>query len=518
VSVHGVRYARQILAFARKEIAEVVRQPRLLFVMVLGPFAVMAAFGLGYQDEPPALRAVFVMPADSPLRAQVDAYADQIGEFVDFRGVAEDRAAADRQLAKGDIDVIVDFPPDPLATVLSGERAVVTVVHTRLDPIDRTAISFVSSLAIDQINSEVLAQIVSRGQGLGGSGSGLLTAAQANIGVLRAAIASNDQAAAEAAAADLDDQAGGVAVAAELSGSVTRQLGGTSDLGGLADDLRATMADLRTQLPAIGSGDATAVTATLDRLDQLLADGSAGYAEALSVDPKVLVRPLDREVQLAVDELTDVTDWYAPAAVMLMLQQFGVAFGAMAFVRERQLGIDDVFRIAPVGATGSLVGKYVAYLVIGSVVAATLAALVVFGLDVPVTGGIGDVATVMALTLFASIGLGFVVSLISRSDAQAVQYTMIILLASLFFSGFFLSIGQMRDPVPWISFLLPVTAGMRLLRDVMLRGATLDLDVVGALAAYGVVLFVVAYLGVRHRIAPRATRPLVRSAPEVGLA
>ena len=76
----------------------------------------------------------------------------------------------------------------------------------------------------------------------------------------------------------------------------------------------------------------------------------------------------------------------------------------------------------------------------------------------------------MALSLFASIGLGFVISLASATDAQAVQYTMIILLASLFFSGFFLSIGQMEGLAQVISWLLPVSYGMKLLRDVMLRG------------------------------------------------
>ncbi|MEZ5219444.1 MAG: hypothetical protein R2715_23310 [Ilumatobacteraceae bacterium] len=39
----------QVAAFARKEATEVLRQPRLLLTMVLGPFLVLAAFGLhGY--------------------------------------------------------------------------------------------------------------------------------------------------------------------------------------------------------------------------------------------------------------------------------------------------------------------------------------------------------------------------------------------------------------------------------------------------------------------------------------
>ena len=75
--------------------------------------------------------------------------------------------------------------------------------------------------------------------------------------------------------------------------------------------------------------------------------------------PRAAVRS---EVQLAVPDVHRVTDWYAPAAVVLMLQQFGVAFGALSFVRERRLGIVDVFRVAPVNATATLIGKYFAYI------------------------------------------------------------------------------------------------------------------------------------------------------------
>ena len=81
-----------------------------------------------------------------------------------------------------------------------------------------------------------------------------------------------------------------------------------------------------------------------------------------------------------------MTDWYAPAAVILMLQQFGIAFGALTFVRERQLGIVDIFRVAPVNAAETLVGKYLAFLAIGGGIGALLTALVVTTLDVPIAG------------------------------------------------------------------------------------------------------------------------------------
>ena len=224
------------------------------------------------------------------------------------------------------------------------------------------------------------------------------------------------------------------------------------------------------------------------------------FDELTSVDPAVLVQPFRSDVRLAVSDVGEVTDWYAPAAVILMLQQFGVAFGALSFVRERQLGIVDVFRVAPVNAAETLLGKYLAYLLIGTAIGAALTALIVFALDVKMAASIGDVAAVMLLTLFASVGVGFVISLASSSDAQAVQYTMIVLLASLFFSGFFLSVGQMEGVARVVGWLLPVTYGMQLLRDVMLRGAPLDTGVVVGLAGFGIVMFVLALFSARHRL------------------
>jgi ABC-2 type transport system permease protein len=156
--------------------------------------------------------------------------------------------------------------------------------------------------------------------------------------------------------------------------------------------------------------------------------------------------------------------------------------------------------VAPVNATQALVGKYLAYMLIGGVIGAVLTALVVTTLHVPIQASISQIAIAMGLTLFASIGLGLVISLASGSDAQAVQYTLIVLLASLFFSGFFLSLNQLQGAATFVSWLLPVSYGMQLLRDVMLRGAPLNRDLMIGLAGYGVVMFIAALLGTRRRM------------------
>jgi ABC-2 type transport system permease protein len=486
----------------RKEVVDVARQPRLLFVLVLGPFLILLAFGLGYREEPTPYRTMFVAAEGSPFLDRVDEYADDLGRFVDYRGVDTDRAAALDALEDGDVDVVVLFPDDPLGSVLDGEQATITVLHNRIDPIELTAIDFASRLAVDNINSSVLANIVNGGQEIAAPVSDLVGAGSEAALQVDEAVAAGDRDAASAALDDLQARVADVERAVGGTGELTRQFEG--DDGPLADEaaevrqtvaeLEATVREARRALDEGGTPDLSTARSLLDTV-------GTQFDRVTSVDPEVLVRPFESDVDSAVPGSRTITDFYAPAAIVLLLQQFGVAFGALTFVRERQLGIEDLFRAAPLRATETLVGKYLGYLILGGAVATVLTAMVVAALDVPMAGHWGNVAIALALTLFAAVGLGFVISLASRDDTQAVQFTMLTLLASLFFSGFFLSLGQLAEPARIISWLLPATYGMELLRDVMLRGHELDVPVTAGLAGYGVVAFVVALLGTRRRLA-----------------
>lgn len=495
----------QIATFMRKETLDVLRQPRLLLTLVFGPFLIMAAFGMGYKDTPQAMRTLFVAPAGSPFLDRVETYADDLGSYVEYAGATSDAANARRQLTRGDVDLLVTFPDDPLTEVLSGERAAVLVQHTRLDPIEQTAITFASRIAINQINGEILAAIVEGGQALTRPAEEIFAAANVATTDFETAIDRGDPQTAETAIEELQELTAQLSLTTRLTGTLSERLGGQpgAELGdaGLGDagaEVEALQQAVLQMDAAATSEDAAEQLSTVQGLLETV-DGR--FDELTTVDPSVLVQPFRSDVELAVGDTEQVTDWYAPAAVVLMLQQFGVAFGALSFVRERQLGITDVFRVAPVNATETLVGKYLAYLVIGSAIGAALTAMVVVALDVKMAASITDVAIVMLLSLFASIGVGFVISLASSSDAQAVQYTMILLLASLFFSGFFLSVGQMEGVARVVGWLLPVTYGMRLLRDVMLRGAPLDTDIVIGLAGFGVAMFALALLATNRRLA-----------------
>jgi ABC-2 type transport system permease protein len=502
--VGALRAPSQVAGFLRKEATDIGHQPRLVLMLVLGPFLILLAFGLGYRQSPDPYRTLFVTPAGSPFADRVESYAGELGRFVRYDGTTTDDAAARARLDRGDVDVVVEFPADPLATVLAGKQAPITVLHTRLDPIEQTAIDFASRLAVDEINSQILASIVTEGQQVARPLGDVFGAASTAVSAVDQAITNADPAGARTAATDLAAQLG------QLRTTLQRTMGLADQLVEQAPDTLAgpasTASDSLTQLEAkvaalqqtLAGGDIATARQQLTDIDHTLSTVHTNFDAFTTVEATVLVRPFTSQVTTAGPSTHTITDFYAPAAVVLLVQQFGVAFGALTFVRERALGTIELYQAGPVSAGPMLIGKFLGYLLVGGVVAAVLVELMLLVLDVPLQGSPGAVAIVLGLVLVGSIGLGFLISLVSRTDTQAVQYAMIVLLASLFFSGFFLATDRLVYPAHIISWLLPATFGISLLRDVMLRGTDLDTGTITALAGYAAVVVVLSYAGTRR--------------------
>ena len=490
----------QTLTFMRKEINDAFHQPRLLLAMVLGPFVIMAAFGIGYRDSPAPMRTLVVIPADSPLRDQADRYTKDLETYVHVVGIQSDLDAARRDLRDGRVDVVVAFPDHPLDTLVNGRHPKIAILHTRLDPIEQVAIEFASQLAVDQINAVALAGVIAEGQRAAVPVNDALQVADAAVQQLDAAVQRGDTTAATQALGQLDTQSPLIAGHANDIAGLLAGIDGGGSSSARAEELKSQIDDWASTLDRAHQEGVNLDAATVKHLAQTLQGIRTNVHDLAGVDPNVLSQPFAPDVRLAVRNVDHVTDWYAPAAIIIILQQFGLAFGALTFVRERQSAIADVFRVAPISAGPSLIGRYLAYLLLGGIVAAALTALTVKTLDVPLAGRISSTAAIMALTLFASLGLGFVISLLSKTDAQAVQYALLVLLASLFFSGFFLSVGQLDGPARIAAWALPATYGMEMLRDVMLRGADPLPRLLVGLAAYGVGMFVLAFLGSRRRM------------------
>jgi ABC-2 type transport system permease protein len=224
-------------------------------------------------------------------------------------------------------------------------------------------------------------------------------------------------------------------------------------------------------------------------------------AQPVQVPPQVVASPARAEVRNLAPVQPNVVAFFAPAVLALVLQHMGVTLTALSMVRERLSGAMDIFRVAPLRSLELLIGKYLAYAFFNLSVAALICFLVVGVLHVPLLSAPGDVATVVVLLSFASLGLGLLISTIVDSERQAVQLSMLVLLASVFFSGFVLPLDQFVAPLRLAAYALPVTHAIQLLQDLMLRGETNQGWELTALGVIGVVLFVLTSMTLRRNMA-----------------
>ena len=123
-----------------------------------------------------------------------------------------------------------------------------------------------------------------------------------------------------------------------------------------------------------------------------------------------------------------------------------------------------------------------------------------FALNVPMLGSYLMFVAVIALLIAAALGFGFVISALARSETQAVQYAMLVLLASVFFGNFFVSVSGLYPWARVVSYALPLTYGIRALQEIMLRGTSANPVDLLALATFAVGFFLLGTLLFRREI------------------
>jgi ABC-2 type transport system permease protein len=148
-----------------------------------------------------------------------------------------------------------------------------------------------------------------------------------------------------------------------------------------------------------------------------------------------------------------------------------------------------------------LAGKSAAFLLLGGVMAVVLTALVVVVFEVPAPVDWLVFSGLVALTLLASLGIGYLIASVSATDSQAVQFSMLLLLAAIFFSGLFMPLDRIGMPVEIVSWLLPATYLFVGLQQLMLLAMPADLLLFAGLTAITIVTFTAARVLLPRRAA-----------------
>jgi ABC-2 type transport system permease protein len=490
-------------AFIRKEIDDILRQPRLIITLILGPFLILLIFGLGYHNVARPLKTLFVTQPDSTFAKNIQQYQKSISTTIIYSGTTSDQNEAISRLRAGDVDLVIVVPNDAFNTILNNQQAVFTLYYAEIDPIQVSYIQYIGVFYSDTVNREVLRSITEQAQKNTANLHNDLQQAHQNLSALRQAVQAGDASAAQQKQQNVNTSVDAITlgIGASLGYlSSVEQTNGSSDVN--TGQLQSIVKDLQQNNSDIGN------TATpqdqrlskIDKMDKDVTELDGNLVKFQKIDPAVIINPFRSVTESIANIQPSESDFFTPAVLALLLQHLAVTFAALSIVRERNSGAMELFRVSPLSAGEALFGKYLSYMLFGLIIAAILSALLIFWLHLPMLGNWVYFGLVVGAVLFTSLGIGFLISIFSQTESQAVQYSMIVLLASVFFGGFFINLSFLTAPVKIISWLLPSTYGTSLLRDITLRGIEPNVTLLGGLVLIGLALMFISWLLLRRYI------------------
>jgi ABC-2 type transport system permease protein len=237
------------------------------------------------------------------------------------------------------------------------------------------------------------------------------------------------------------------------------------------------------------SAQALAAINGLVAQQNLEAARAVGARPVLSAQPIVLFNPGGR-----------TANYIIPGLVAILLQIAAMVLASIAIVREREQGTMEQLLVTPINPVGLVLGKLAPYLVIGIVEMAMILLIMRWGFGVPIQGSLLFLFATAVMYLFALLALGLTISMRAGTQMQATQMAQMLLLPSIFLSGYIFPVAGLPKVLYWIGRGLPATHMIDVMRGAVLRsaGPWEMLPSLLALAAISIVLVTVSVRRVRR--------------------
>jgi len=244
----------------------------------------------------------------------------------------------------------------------------------------------------------------------------------------------------------------------------------------------------------LSAGANAPIQVLLDGADNNTASVASGYVEQV-LRNRTATSPPGKELLSVRSRIwynpdLNSTEFITPGVIGMLIMIIGVALPAMAVVRERELGNMEVLISTPVRPMEMILGKMLPYAMISIGVILMILVVSVTVLHVPFRGGTVHLAWQTMIFLLATLGMGLLISTVARTRAVAYFISLLTtLLPTFILSGFIFPIESMPLPLQGVSYVIPTTHFLIILRAILLKGVG-----AGAVWPHTVVLIVFALI------------------------
>jgi ABC-2 type transport system permease protein len=188
-----------------------------------------------------------------------------------------------------------------------------------------------------------------------------------------------------------------------------------------------------------------------------------------------------------------------PGLVGTILTMTMLIFTALSVTREIERGTMESLLSMPIKPVEVMFGKIVPYVLVGFIQASLIVGIGVLLFGVPVRGSLIMLALLSTLFITTNLSIGYTFSTIVQNQLQAMQLSMMFFLPSILLSGFMFPFAGMPVWAQYIGEGLPLTHYLRIVRAIMLKGATLDNLEYDTIALFALMLLAMTIAVTRFR-------------------
>ena len=258
---------------------------------------------------------------------------------------------------------------------------------------------------------------------------------------------------------------------------------------------------------SVRRGDKPAMLVAADATDPV-ASGSALSALGMAVQtalahdrlvPESLQTPFEIRAHARYNPAGVTQLNIVPGLVGTILTMTMLIFTALSVTREIERGTMENLLAMPITPIEIMLGKIIPYVFVGFVQATLIISMGVLLFGVPIIGSLAVLAALSTLFIAANLSIGYTFSTIAQNQLQAMQMSIMFFLPSILLSGFMFPFAGMPVWAQYIGEGLPLTHYLRIVRAIMLKGATLPNLQYDAIALLALMLLAMTIAVLRFR-------------------
>lgn len=177
-------------------------------------------------------------------------------------------------------------------------------------------------------------------------------------------------------------------------------------------------------------------------------------------------------------------------SLAIIMTLIGSLLTALVVSREWERGTMEALMSTTVGIWELVIGKVIPYFCLGMGSMTLCVVVSVFVYDLPLRGSCLVLAGVSSLFLFCALGLGLMISTVTKNQVLSYQITLIVaFLPAYILSGFLFEIQSMPKWIQYLTYIIPAKYFVQSLQSLFLVGNVWDLLLIDMIPIVAIGLF-----------------------------